>query len=310
MNSEGGLGAYMDDKVPFMEPRVEQHGSSMVMTGVYKPTKIKYLNIDTRFSNHIWTKKSLSSTEITFNLPERVKDVKSIKVKSIEIPMTFYNISSRLKNNSLQVMNNTTSVLYVITIPDGYYSSSTDLISAINVSLAPFNGLSLSLSGNNSTITHDTSSSSVSFTFEFYINTADPMRTQQLGWILGFRQPSIVISTMNTVTSDTFISMNIMKYMYLVVDEFSNNIQSSFLSTLPNSVMNKKILARIELDSSRYPFGSVLVGNETHFLASDCRAYNGKATLQKLNLQLVNEWGLGIDCNGMDYSFLLEMEYE
>lgn len=308
MNSEGP--SYHDNRAPFMEPLVQQHGSSMVMTGVYRPTKVKYLNIDTRFSEHIWMPSSVSPTEIAFNLPERVKNVSSIKVKSIEVPITFFNISKRLKNNSLYIVNTQTNVPTVVIIPDGNYASPPDVMAAINLSLSTtvYSGLLFSLSSTQKTTIHLTSNLSV--TINFFVSATDPMRTQQLGWILGFRQPSVVINSQNTITSDSIASVNVIKYIYLVVDEFSNNFQMSFLSTLPNSVINKKILARIELDPTKYTYGSILVGNDTTYLASDYRKYNGLVSLQKLNLQLVNEWGLGLDCNGMDYSFLLEIEYE
>lgn len=43
------MSSYCDDKAPFWQPVVDQYGKHMVMTNVYKPTKTKYWNIDTRF---------------------------------------------------------------------------------------------------------------------------------------------------------------------------------------------------------------------------------------------------------------------
>ena len=40
---------YFDNKELFLEPKVKQYGSHMVMSNVYKNTKVKYVNIDTKF---------------------------------------------------------------------------------------------------------------------------------------------------------------------------------------------------------------------------------------------------------------------
>ena len=43
------MSKYFDQTNMFLEPDVTQHGSHMVMTNVVKPTKTKYLTLDTRF---------------------------------------------------------------------------------------------------------------------------------------------------------------------------------------------------------------------------------------------------------------------
>ena len=43
---------------------------------------------------------------------------------------------------------------------------------------------------------------------------------------------------------------------------------------------------------------------------SDTRYYNGKVDLQKLYIQILNEWGNPVDLNGLDFSFCLEVECE
>ena len=80
------MSKYMDNKRMFLEPSVSQYGSRMVMTNVNKPTKTKYWNIDTQFCNDY---NSLNSTEYNISLPEPINDVKSIKVKDVQIPITF-----------------------------------------------------------------------------------------------------------------------------------------------------------------------------------------------------------------------------
>ena len=54
------------------------------------------INIDTRFRNNYY---DTLSTDFTYVLPEIQNKVKQISIGSIEMPMTHYNVSSKLKNN-------------------------------------------------------------------------------------------------------------------------------------------------------------------------------------------------------------------
>jgi hypothetical protein len=107
--------------------------------------------------------------------------------------------------------------------------------------------------------------------------------------------------------------MNGPRYLYLAIDEFNNSApQSTFLSMLPNSLINRNILARISVDSAKYisanGFGTIQTATEhTGFLMSDTREYADDIDLQKLAVQLVDEYGRPISLNGLDFSFALEV---
>jgi hypothetical protein len=132
----------------------------------------------------------------------------------------------------------------------------------------------------------------------------------KLGWALGFRDASYVM-TGNNIYADSLVNINTVRYVYLVVDEYNNSFPNSFVSPMNQFIMNRKILARLCIDNAIHPFGSVVYGNETNgAIVSDRRTYSGKIDIQRLNVQLVNEWGLPINLNGLDFSFCLELEYE
>jgi hypothetical protein len=77
------------------------------------------------------------------------------------------------------------------------------------------------------------------------------------------------------------------------------------------AIGDKNIIAKICLDYATHGYLAVLpVNNENGLLLSDKREYNGKINLQKLKVQLINEFGYPIDLNGMDFSFALSIEYE
>ena len=84
----------------FMEPTTQQYGNHMVMTNVHKPNKTKYINIDTKFRDDYDYKQPASYQII---LPERLNEIRSLKVTNVEIPISFYNISNNMGNNYFKI---------------------------------------------------------------------------------------------------------------------------------------------------------------------------------------------------------------
>jgi hypothetical protein len=134
----------------------------------------------------------------------------------------------------------------------------------------------------------------------------------KMGWLLGFHDLSYTIpANGGTIYSDSFVNLHSPRYLYVVLDEYSRGNQSSFISPLPSSLINKNILARISIDYKKYDYGDIVVGNQFNgVLLSDCRSYTGKTDLQKLNVQIVNEWGIPVNLNGLDFSFTIVVEHE
>jgi hypothetical protein len=137
--------------------------------------------------------------------------------------------------------------------------------------------------------------------------------TYKFGWILGFRETEYTIAPVgSTLKSKAFVNFNLPRYLFLVVNEFTNGNPYSFVTLLQNSEINSsQILARIAMDYTNYPFGTVLRASEEQgYIVSDKRIYTGPVNLQRMNVQLVNERGVPMDLNGLDFSFCLEMTYE
>lgn len=320
------------DKESFMQPSVAQYGSHMVMTNVQKETRRKYINIDTRFRDDYNDMSHTNHWEHLISLPVTFTDIKSIMVRHAEIPMSFYNISASLGNNGFLISNSLISA--AITLADGNYSAA-DLQVAINkqlkvaipqVSFSVSNIIDASFNGSYTNyMATFTNAGPSQVTINFAVTGGvcgssgianDKYNVKgKLGWMLGFhRQPQVVIAGSGSVTSavgDSVVDLNGPRYLYLIVDEFSKGNQNSFISPLSASFINKNILARINLDKQIYPFGSILPANlYSGSLVSDIRSYNGKIDIQRMKVQLVNEYGNPVNLCGLDFSFCLEMEYE
>jgi hypothetical protein len=302
------MSQFFDKNELFLEPKTTQHGSHMVMTNVHKPTKRKFVNIDTRFSDEY---NYLTVANCNVTLPERINDVKSISISSIELPVSFYNISSSIGNNSFQITNG--SGPRTIIVPDGEYSAATlktklnTLITGVTPDIS-FNLTTSAASGDMMSV-----ASSADCSFNFAVNDQGVPEKynikSKLGWMLGFRQADYNVKT--PVNANFRADLNGPRYLYLAMEEFHNGNKNSFISTVSSGLVNKNIIARISLDKSNYGFGTIMPANRLNgLLLSDVRKYSGKVDLQKINFQLLNEIGNPISLNGSDYSLCLEIEHE
>ena len=310
---------YFENKELFLEPKVKQYGSHMVMSNVYKNTKTKYINIDTRFRDEYYYNDTVNSyneaINYTLTLPERINDIKTLTVKSVEIPITFYTISSSLNNNFFKLTYPTSSVSKMIVLDDGEYTSSS-LKTAINSKISALTTYDVSNVAydviSNKSVFNTTHSRTIQIDFAVDIdgNYDKYNFKSKLGWLLGYRNLTYTLGSSAT-TSESFIDLNGSRYLYLALDEYSKSNPNSFITPLPKSLINKPIIARIAMDKTIHGFGTVLPADIINgLLISDTRNYNGKIDINKLNIQLLNEYGNPINLNGLDFSFCLEVEHD
>lgn len=292
----------------FMEPKTQQYGNHMIMTNVHKQSKVKFINIDTKFrDDYDYTQPA----NFQVVLPERVNDVHSLRVTNIEIPMSFYNISANLGNNYFKIINGSNTEM--ITIDDNNYTAATlateisaKLASSVNGTVLAFtinaNGRTRVSTISNRTLVFDVDKTGSSDKFNF---------KQKLGWLLGFRKTTYPIVTTGVTTAECTLDLYGTRYLYLAIDEFNKGNQNSFVTPLSSSLINKNIIARIALDMATYSYGAILPATYYNgLLTTDTRSYTGKIDLQKLNVQLLNESGIPMILNGQDFSFCLEASCE
>lgn len=307
------MSKYNDNKSDnFMEPTVSQHGSHMVMTNVHKPMKTKYVNLDTIFADEY----NLNNTaDYNITLPEKIINVQSVSISNIDLPMSFYNISSDLGNNVFRLTYGANE--YICEVPSNQYILIADFITAINTVINSTIQVNTIFSFiNNKVSISNTTTFPMKITFD--VNTLGTDRynfKSKLGWLLGFRKLSYTMEAPSSgqttvIEAECNYNINTIRYMYLVIDEFSRGNQNTFISPLPSSLINKNIIAKLSLNSVSYPFNSIIPLNRFTGLMSDQRCYSGKIDLQKLNIKLINEYGKTINLNGNHFSFCMEINYE
>jgi len=281
--------------------------------GIINPLKKrsikKNLNIDTRFRENYF---SSPSTDFHFSLPINFDNVLQMQLTSLELPITYYNVSKQYGNNFFSVTANTSTS--VVTIPDGNYSYD-GIVNIINTELTnlgfPFDKVVFLLNINNSSGSGqmmvgplDASLNTLSLNFQadrFGIDDRNTPLPLKFGWMLGFRN-GIYENNLNYV-SEGVLDVTGPRYIYLVVDDHNNNVNNGFYSAFNSSLLNNNILARISLQSR---FFDVQITNNLNIVTNP-REYFGPVNIQNINIQLLDEYGRVLDINNMDYSFCLTL---
>lgn len=278
-----------------------------VINPLKKRTTRQNLNIDTRFRNNYY---GTSSSNFHFDLPIKFSDVMQVQLAAFEMPFSYYNVSKQMGNNFFSITLTSSGVNYVITVPDGNYTAAglvaylqnyvTTIVPILSGFQFIYNIDSATGSGSSQLII----GSSANFTLNFQCDingnpdTTNPLPLK-LGWMMGFRNG--IYTGNNNYVSEGLMDLAGQKYLYLVVDDYNNNVNNSFYSAFNSSILNKNILARISFQPS--PFGVAAQNNLS--LITTPRQYFGPVDIQKMNIQLLDEYGRVIEMNNMDYSFCL-----
>jgi hypothetical protein len=295
-----------------LEPTVQQQGSHMIMKGVSKPLKEKIVNIDTKYrTDYDYT--SYSSINMVFG--EKLSEVRSMEVVSIDIPITFYNIHGNNDclidgNNYLRIKNGGTSK--ILTLTPNYYASTGALTTEINTQLQNLSlatDISYSVVNNKSYFKSKTSSYSLATNVDMCGNTYELNNQNNLGWLLGFRDTSYNLTT-SGLTSECIANMKSPRHIFLALNEFSQGNSNSFVSPLEKTNQNKNIIAKICIPST-VAFGDTLCVNKANgLLVSEVRKYLEKVNIQRMNLQLLDDAGRVINLNGADFSVCLRLVHD
>lgn len=265
------------------------------------------INIDTRFRDNYYT---TISTNFHLELPIRLTQVVSLQLSSIELPETFYTISSAFGNNFFVLIVEGESYLIVI-IPDGNYTD-IGLQTYINdfiqtQTLLAYQDIRFNTDIYSKKMVASSTTGTVQFSIDFrtdingFEDLQDPIQ-MKLGWLMGYRKGFYADDT--TYTSESFVDLSGPKYLYLVVDDFNNSVNDGFYGAFRTSILNKNILARISIQGN----GTNIISQNNLSLITTPRQYFGPVDILKLHIQLLDEYGRILNLNYTDYSFCLTFQ--
>jgi hypothetical protein len=280
------------------------------------------INIDTRFRDNYYT---TTASNFHVDLPLRLTQVVSLQLSAFELPSTFYVISQVFGNNFF-VLEIPNELPLIVTIPDGnydylglqeYINNFISVVAPTNPSYTAYQtikfladantpGGSGPQGGSGKMVVGSTTGTvpfSINFLTDRYGNedrqTPLPLK---LGWLMGFRDGYYENNT--TYVSEGIINLLGPRYIYLVVDDFNNSVLDGFYGAFTSSILNKNILARISLQGSAFNY----LSKDNFTLISTPRQYFGPVDIQKLQIQLLDEYGRILNLNNMDYSFCLTFQ--
>ena len=265
------------------------------------------LSIDTKFRKNYFSSKS---SNFTINLATPLKNVISMKMSSMEIANIQHVISETLGTNGFKVTktpSSGSSVTATIKVPSGNYDTTTLESTLIGISTdvntLAYAGCSISINSNTmrATISGTSNGDRLELDFQNLVHqNAPPMKT--LGWALGFRKRHY--KGQQSYTGEGTVDLAGCKYIFLCINDFKNTTQDVCTILYENSFLRKHILARIPMREGK---GAVLFDDPSDKITKK-RHYFGPVNIDKLHIQLIDEYGMEIDMNYNDYSFALEFD--
>lgn len=300
--------------------------------GIINPINVRTIkrtiNLDTRFRPNYYTS---SSTDFSLTLPVRIKNAVSMRIASIEIPISWYVVAKYWGNSFFKIewgtkTGNDFQYNYTVTIPDGNYelfwqaaTEATDLASTINTFMHA-NGdptlqnivFNVDRTSGRSGFAWKPGSTQSNFRVTFSIDengNSDFSTILQfrLGWLLGFR---VGFYEGLSIVSEGICYMKGPRYAFISINDFNNSVSNYFISAFSSSLLQKDIIARINLTYIQQQQGVYQTGQDDGLSTqiNRQRSYFGPVDVERLEIKLLDEYGRIIDLNNMDWSMALTME--
>jgi len=318
-----------------------------------KSTVKKIYTIDSIF-RHNYELTDNQSHNYTIQLPETVTRAMSMSISSIEIPLTYHNISSYYNNNvfTIQILSEHTILNDVyeeletktIELSPGLYESIISSNSLSNITRVIGYNIQDEINSKIAETTFDNIPNNLNFVIEpksgyscfkydnsnnglttykirinFNVNNPNASASncysnelhQKLGWQLGFRSNSIMIDSTNTLVISTAIChINYPRYIYIALDDFQSSSQNYF-AIASDSIVAPNIITRINIlslleEKTRFKQGAY--AGDIYYNQKHIREYFGPTSINKLKIQLLDEYGRQFSLNNMDWSFIITFD--
>jgi hypothetical protein len=290
------------------------------------------------------------SHNYTIQLPETISRAITMSISSIEIPLTYHNVSNYYNNNvfTIEILDASSTPTQnsplLIQLSPGLYESRissyspndvrkiicNDIEREINEKIKMVNLIDIS---NNlkfvlepksgfSCFTYDNSNSHLGnykIRINFNINNPNANSSncysnelyQKLGWQLGFRNNSILIEQNDLFAISTGIChINYPRYIYIALDDFQSSSQNHF-AIASDSIVAPNIITRINILSlleEKTAFKQGAYAGDIYYNHKHIREYFGPTSINKLKVQLLDEYGRPFSLNNMDWSFIITFE--
>lgn len=271
---------------------------------------------------------STLSTDFNIVLPTYFKNVLSLRLSSLQLPNVMYNISATNGNNTMYIEVDNGGPNGIVTMPDGNY----DINNFITVLQTQLN---TQLSTTNFSVTYDQYTHKITITYTdpplnpnfimvFYAPVPKYDKYKDLhkpdndyrkyecldisqiykgfGWFMGYRKAQYSGST--SYTTESVYNSSPYDYVYFTLNDYNMSQSQNIFGMFSKSILGDNILAVIPVTSNSF---NICFDNGVNLLEKK-REYYGPVNIQRLKIQLLNQYGEILCLNNMDFSFSLEFE--
>jgi hypothetical protein len=148
---------------------------------------------------------------------------------------------------------------------------------------------------------------------EYYVELAENIREIKSLSVASIELPMIQYRCLDISNNNGLSDLLNARYLYLEIIEYDYNKHNNylFLSSALGYQISKYIIARIVLDYKTFPIGSILPANLINgLLISTVRTYKKPICLENMKIRLINELGVPVFLEGLDFSFCIQLECE
>jgi hypothetical protein len=301
------------------------------LNGVKRKTFNQTIMLNTLFREDY---ENTSSTDFNIVLPYYFKNVLSIRLSSLQLPNVMYNISAANGNNVLFIDVENGGPNGTVTMPDGNY----DISSFVTTLQTQLN---TQLSTANFTVTYDQYTYKITisyinpplnpnFTMIFYTPLPKNNKSQckikpenktkpdndyrkndcvditqiykNFGWFMGYRKAEYSGAT--SFTTEAVYNSSPYDYIYFTLNDYNMSQSQNIFGMFSKSILGDNILAVIPVTSNSF---NICFDNGINLIEKK-REYYGPVNIQRLKIQLLNQYGEILNLNNMDFSFSLELE--
>ena len=302
-------------------------------------TIVSSINIDSRFRPNYFNSKS---TDLHITLPERIDNIVSYRVGSIEIPFyAIYAVSELSGNNAIQIIWGSTAAgaytdTFTIVIPDGNYFTTADLTNVvasasiektINTILesntVSIGGGGTGLNGklnyhvdqiSGKSVFSQPAGATTPIFFKVIVNVRsngtpnyDAPLLSFLGWNLGFRNAEYISNNngnlqFGAVVSEALAAFKATSYIFIAIDDYNNSVNDYYSAVFSDSFAINNVITRVNVGILRE------ISEASSTQLNRQRNFFGPVNIQKLRITLYDNFGRIVDLNNMDWNMELIFE--
>lgn len=217
------------------------------------------------------------------------RNVRSIKLKSVQLPIGFYNV--RTPSNTITI-NNT-----VYGVPIGYYANVTTLVNSLNTTTTGVGSFAYSATTGKVTYTHGSGSATIITSSPYLwsgptggvqnvtsINLVPP----SLGSLIGFSNAQSGTS----IVSTNGLVLNSDLYLKLYIPNLGTSSLEANMMTFKIPLSSQELGTTLVWEPLEPPIVNVT---------------DKSAKIDKIQIQVLDRWGNPVTNNGLDWSFTLEV---